>query len=137
MIALVVCIICALASLAVALFLQFRLPGWKMLAGLSHMDTLRLGRMDIQPLSRRLSLVFWFIATSFSTSAVMLYIKTAVWEEILPYQFLALLLAFNAFWISFRRCDHNEYSEGIRKISRGIWLSLNVFFLVPLLLLFI
>ncbi|HPO02989.1 MAG TPA: hypothetical protein PL077_06560 [Treponemataceae bacterium] len=134
MVALIVCALCSFSALAAALILQFRLPGWELLAGVLRLDLDHRARIDVRALSRLLSLVFWFVSFAFAASAVVLYTKAAFWDEILPFQFLSLLLAFNGFWFVYRRCDHNEYSEALRKLGRGLWAAINLLFLFPLVL---
>jgi hypothetical protein len=126
--------ICGLFAAAVALVLQFSLPGWLFFAGLGGASQERRAGIDLPRLRRRLSMIFYLLAAGFLGSALFFYLKILSARMVIPVLVALAIVAFNLFWLVYRKMDGNEYSAIARRSGRVYFIAVNVFLVVIFIL---
>ena len=122
--------LCGLCACIAALALQFRLPGWMFLAGIHRMDAAKRSLVDIHPLRRRLSLLFYVLSAGFLLGSIFLSAKLIKESVLLPFLIVLSLIVFNLFWFYYRKYDRNTYSKEVLRAGRFFLLCVDALFLV-------
>jgi hypothetical protein len=131
---LVISMVFGVLACAAAIVLQFSLPGWKFLAGLTNARNGQRFSADEPRFRRRLSVVFYAVSAGFLLGAVLFSIRAIPERALIPVFIALIALAFNAVWLLFRKFDRRPRSDEVRRTGR-LYLSLvNVFFLAMLAL---
>ena len=122
--------LCGLLACIAALVLQFRLPGWMFLSGLHRMDSTKRSQVDIHPLRRRLSILFYVLSAGFLIGSIFLSAKLIKESVLLPSLIVLSLVVFNLFWFCYRKYDKNTYAKAALRAGRFFLLSVDMLFLV-------
>lgn len=122
--------LCGLLACIAALVLQFRLPGWMFLTGINRMDATKRSLVDIHPLRRRLSLLFYVLSAGFLLGSIFLSAKLIKESVLLPFLIVLSLVVFNLFWYYYRKFDRNTYAKEVLRTGRFILLAVDMLFLV-------
>jgi len=122
--------LCGLLACIAALVLQFRLPGWMFLSGLHRMDSTKRSQVDIHPLRRRLSFLFYVLSAGFLLGSIFLSAKVITESVLMPFLLLLSLVVFNLFWLCYRKYDRNAYAREALRASRFFMLAIDMLFLV-------
>lgn len=130
MVLLITCTVSGIFAVAIALALQFSLPGWLFFAGLHRAPSDRLSRIDLGRLRRRLSLIFYLLAAGFLSCALFLYIRLLPAALALPLLVALIAVSFDLVWLVYRRLDRNEYSEVAHRSGRAYFCLVNIAFIV-------
>lgn len=125
--------LCGLFSALIALVLQFRLPLWERLAGFSALKADYRARVDLQPLRRRLSVIFYAVALGFLGGTISVAIKSLSPKIAMPLFAALILLAFDSMLLAWRRYDKNEREAAQKRGTRLLVALTHVFFVVLIL----
>ena len=122
--------LCGLLACIAALALQFQLPGWMFLAGLHRLDSTKRSLIDIHPLRRRLSILFYALSAGFLLGSIFLSAKMIKESVLLPFLIVLSLVVFNLFWFCYRKYDRNTYAKEALRAGRFFLLTIDLMFLV-------
>ena len=122
--------LCGLLACIAALVLQFQLPGWLFLTGLHRMDSTKRSLIDIHPLRRRLSILFYALSAGFLLGSIFLSAKMIKESVLLPFLIVLSLVVFNLFWFCYRKYDRNTYAKEALRAGRFFLLTIDLMFLV-------
>jgi len=122
--------LCGLFACIAAFVLQFRFPGWMFLAGIHRMDSTKRSLVDIHPLRRRLSILFYVLSAGFLIGSIFLSAKLIKESVLLPSLIVLSLVVFNLFWFCYRKYDKNTYAKAALRAGRFFLLSVDMLFLV-------
>jgi len=122
--------LCGLLACIAALVLQFQFPGWMFLAGLHRIDSTKRSLIDIHPLRRRLSILFYALSAGFLLGSIFLSAKMIKESVLLPFLIVLSLVVFNLFWFCYRKYDRNTYAKEALRAGRFFLLTIDLMFLV-------
>lgn len=106
---------CGLCTLAAAVVLQFRLPGWLVLSGLASMTEERRTGIAIHPLRRGLSVLLYAVSVAFFVAGALLYARILSPTLFVRLLVPVLFLGSNLVMVLFRIHDSNSRSPPARK----------------------
>lgn len=99
--------LCGIVSGIIALILQFKLPLWERLAGFAGLSAEYRANVELQPLRRRLSVIFYAVALGFLAGTIAVAIKSVSSRVVMPLFAALVLVAFDAMTLAWRRFDRN------------------------------
>jgi len=109
---------CGLLAFLAAAALQFRLPFWRMLAGLDRTSAEKYANIDTPRLRRRLSILFYILSGGLLCGALLLYIKAINETFAIPLLLLLVLAVFDGIVFVNRKFDRNVYPDAARRSFR-------------------
>lgn len=121
---------CSFLALAAAIILHFQLPPWLFLTGLTRLESEKRANIDMVHLRKSLSAFLYILASVFFAGAILLFFKVLVEGFILQLYFIVFLLFFNALYFTYRKLDHNTYSDKTHHSALFFFLLMNAIFLL-------
>lgn len=133
MVLIAVCAFSGIVAGLAALAVQFSLPMWPFLAGLSRLNEEQRTRVHLHKLRRRVSILYYVLSAGFMLSSLLLAVKAVSFLIIYPALVSLLIAIFNILHFIIRRFDSNEYSVSERRGKTLVYALCNLvllFFLV-------
>jgi hypothetical protein len=109
-----------------AFILQFSLPGWKIIAGVSRIPAEKKANIDLPRLRRWLGIILFVAAAGFLAGAVALYLNLLPQSLVFPLFFIFIIVVYDALYIAYRKCDRNEWPPQYLHAGRVVLLMVNI-----------